>query len=373
MNPHLANRITMVLAFLGIFVAGVLSYSHLTQTVVPCSTQSGCETVTSSVFSQLGGIPIAYLGLAGYIFLAALAGFRFTTTGDKWRTTSIIGLLFSIVGAAYSVFLQIISLNALGAKCDWCMASAGIMVLMVVAHGIVGSKSPEAALPNPKVLPLAGALFVLAMGGIAIVGSSMAKSETTVYTEVEDTTVFPSKEKMLGPDNAGVTIVQIADFNCPACRVHATEFVGLVQKYPGLRIAHRNFPLYNLAGHETSIKLAMASEYAANQGKFWDFYRAAFAETNTNRIKSFEGIFGIARELDFDMEEFEAQMNEQEDDRLIHLINEDFTFATEILKIDTTPTFTLVERGKSPRSITWNEIEPYLKSPSAKKLLDSGR
>ena len=363
----------MVLAFIGIFVAGVLSYSHLTHTVVPCSTQTGCETVTSSVFSQIGGIPIAYLGLAGYIFLAALAGYRFSTTGDKWRSTAVIGLLFSIVGAAYSVFLQIVSLNALGAKCDWCMTSAGIMVLMVVAHGIVGAKSPEEALPSPKVLPLAGALFVLALGGIGIVGSGMAKSETKVYTEVEDTTIFPSKEKMLGPDNAGITIVQIADFNCPGCRTHAIDFYNLAQKYPGLRIAHRNFPLYNLPGHETSIKMAMASEYAASKGKFWDFYRAAFAETNTNRIKKLEGISGIARELGFDMDEFQAQMNEQEDDRLIHLINEDFTFATEVLKIDTTPNFTLIERGKTPRSITWKEIEPYLKTPSAKKLLDSGR
>ncbi|MEZ5162179.1 MAG: thioredoxin domain-containing protein [Fimbriimonadaceae bacterium] len=118
---------------------------------------------------------------------------------------------------------------------------------------------------------------------------------------------------------------------------HAIDFYKLVQKYPGLRIAHRNFPLYNLAGHETSLQAAMASEYAASQGKFWDFYQAAFSSTNANRIKSVDGLYGIVRELDIDMDDFAAKMDAAKDETLVNKVNDDFTFATHTLKIDTTP------------------------------------
>ncbi|MEZ5162178.1 MAG: vitamin K epoxide reductase family protein [Fimbriimonadaceae bacterium] len=173
---------------------------------------------TQSQFAFFQGIPIAYFGLAAYIFLAALAAFRFKTTGDRWRTTSLIGLILSLIGAVGSIMLQIISFNLLKAKCDWCLASAGIMVLLVVAHGMVGAKSPEEPLPTQKFIPLMGALFVLALGGIGIVGSGMSKVETKVYTDVEDTSMYPDASKMLGPENAGITVIQIADFNCPGCR-----------------------------------------------------------------------------------------------------------------------------------------------------------
>ena len=56
-----------VLCLIGIGVAGYLTYTHYAGLKVVCLSSGGCETVQSSVYSKLDGVPVAVLGLAGYI------------------------------------------------------------------------------------------------------------------------------------------------------------------------------------------------------------------------------------------------------------------------------------------------------------------
>ena len=64
-----------VLAVLGAGIAAYLTVAHLTHTQVACVT-GGCETVQNSRYSELIGIPVAAIGLAGYVLIGASAGFR---------------------------------------------------------------------------------------------------------------------------------------------------------------------------------------------------------------------------------------------------------------------------------------------------------
>jgi hypothetical protein len=57
----------LVLSLIGIGVAGYLTYTHYAKIKVLCGSNGGCETVQSSVYSKLDGVPVAVLGLAGYI------------------------------------------------------------------------------------------------------------------------------------------------------------------------------------------------------------------------------------------------------------------------------------------------------------------
>ena len=51
-----------LVAFGGLFAAGVLSAGHILKLPVPCGSSSGCVAVASDPSSRFAGIPIAFFG-----------------------------------------------------------------------------------------------------------------------------------------------------------------------------------------------------------------------------------------------------------------------------------------------------------------------
>ena len=61
------------LSVLGIFVAGYLTWSHYSGEPVYCGGSNSCELVNSSRFAYLGPLPVALIGLTGYIIILVLS------------------------------------------------------------------------------------------------------------------------------------------------------------------------------------------------------------------------------------------------------------------------------------------------------------
>ncbi len=79
-----------------------------------------------------------------------------------------------------------------------------------------------------------------------------------------------------GPEEAPVVFIVFSDFQCPACRAFASTMRLLRADYPdSLRIVYRHFPLGSFA-HSTDA--ALASECAAEQGRFRGFHDALFSD-----------------------------------------------------------------------------------------------
>ncbi len=70
MSPR-ALRITMiVLTTLGLAVASYLTYIHYAGIKPLCGTNGGgCEIVQTSIYSKLAGVPVALIGLIGYVVI----------------------------------------------------------------------------------------------------------------------------------------------------------------------------------------------------------------------------------------------------------------------------------------------------------------
>ncbi|NNF29286.1 MAG: thioredoxin domain-containing protein [Gemmatimonadetes bacterium] len=107
---------------------------------------------------------------------------------------------------------------------------------------------------------------------------------------------FPSK----GADDAPVTIVEFADFQCPYCR-QLESVLGQVMEAYGehIRFVYRHFPLTSI--HPGARIAAEASMCADEQGRFWDLHSEMFAAPaaiSGPRLKQ------IAIELDMDAETF---------------------------------------------------------------------
>ena len=78
-----------------------------------------------------------------------------------------------------------------------------------------------------------------------------------------------------GPDNAPVTIVEFADFECPFCGGLFKTLKTIEKSYPDkLRFVYRQFPLTSM--HPHAQKAAEASLCANDQNRFWDFYDSMF-------------------------------------------------------------------------------------------------
>lgn len=140
------RRIALVLGLLGLGVAGYIAIVESSGGSPVCVAGStGCSTVAESDYAELAGINVAFIGVVGYlsILAATLIG------GDLGRAG---GLLFTMIGFGFSLYLTYLELFVIDAICQWCVASAVLMTgLFVVcalrAIGHIGS--PPSGLRHP--------------------------------------------------------------------------------------------------------------------------------------------------------------------------------------------------------------------------------
>ena len=360
-NSQTWNRISQVLAWIGVFVAGVLSYSHGAGKNAPCGVSGGCTQVINSEAGQIFGVPIAYLGLAGYLGFVVLSLLRQRGDEPQFQLLTKVGLWASGLGLLYSGYLQVYSLGTIGEVCLWCLASATTMLALFVVHGLMYQASAPAE-QVPTNLVLTAVCAVAALGGVGIVTTQMTDQSRNLFKiqtgGLSNEEILPRPEKIKGNADAKVTLLEVADVNCGACRNAAQIVRKLYDKYDGkLRVAFRHFPLYMIPGHENSVDIALVSEAAADAGKFWAFMDLAFSPQNAQRIKSEPGLMAIASQVGLNPTELRAKMNEE---GLFEKVNEDFTLAKDKLKIQGTPSFLLLVEGRSPEQVSIADLEKRL-------------
>jgi uncharacterized membrane protein len=118
-----------VLCLIGIGVAGYLTYVHYAGLKVVCLSSGGCETVQASSYSKLAGVPVALLGLIGYITILATLLVR----GELGRSA---GFGVALMGFLFSLYLTYRELFTIKAICQWCVSSAVLMTVLLVLTAI---------------------------------------------------------------------------------------------------------------------------------------------------------------------------------------------------------------------------------------------
>jgi uncharacterized membrane protein len=88
---------------------------------------TGCTTVANSPYSHVAGINVAVFGIVGYVLLLAAAA----TPGDAGRFG---GLVLALVGFGFSAYLTYLELFVIDAICQWCVASAALMTLLLIVN-----------------------------------------------------------------------------------------------------------------------------------------------------------------------------------------------------------------------------------------------
>jgi uncharacterized membrane protein len=110
----------------GVAVAAYLTYVHYAGLQPFCAGGSGgCERVQSSSYAKLAGIPVAVLGLAGYVAIAV----ALSATGERAQLTAAA---LAVTGFGVSAYLTYLELFVIHAICQWCVASAVLLALLAV-------------------------------------------------------------------------------------------------------------------------------------------------------------------------------------------------------------------------------------------------
>lgn len=109
------------IAFLGFLDAGYLTAHHYLGTPLLCSIVQGCETVTTSQYSAILGIPVALMGAFYYLAILLLVVWYF----DRGRVGALrfVGRI-TVLGFLFSVWLVFAQLVLIREICLYCMVSA---------------------------------------------------------------------------------------------------------------------------------------------------------------------------------------------------------------------------------------------------------
>ena len=122
-----------VLALLGIFVSGYLTYSHFSGEPVYCGGASSCELVNNSRYASIGPLPVigllpvSALGLVAYIAILILSLIK-SDEERQWPAILIFGA--ALIGVMFQWYLFYIEVAVLHALCYWCISSQTIITLI---------------------------------------------------------------------------------------------------------------------------------------------------------------------------------------------------------------------------------------------------
>jgi uncharacterized membrane protein len=116
----------LAIVVVGVGVAAYLTYVHYAGLKPFCAGGSGgCERVQSSSYAKLAGIPVAVLGLAGYVAIAV----ALSAAGER---AQLAAAALAVTGFGVSAYLTYLELFVIHAICQWCVASAVLLTMLAV-------------------------------------------------------------------------------------------------------------------------------------------------------------------------------------------------------------------------------------------------
>jgi len=200
---------------------------------------------------------------------------------------------------------------------------------------------------------IATALSVLDLN---LVSRAQAQSPSAADLAV----VGPLGERVLGRDDAPVTIIEYSSMTCGHCaNFHNTTFPELKSRFIDtgkVRYILREFPLDPLAAG------AFMLAHCAGEGKFFPMIEILFQKQKEWVVqKPIEPLLAIAKQTGFTEESFNACLQDQ---KLLENIEAVRARASEKLGVNSTPTFFIngrIQRGAISIEEFEKLITPYLK------------
>lgn len=132
-----ARPAALACALVGLGIAGYLTAVHYAGATPVCAVGHGCATAQASAYAKLAGVPVALLGLLGYLAIGA----ALLHDGERSR---LVGAGLALAGAGFSAWLTYVEVERLQAICTWCVGSAVCMAALAVLAPVHAFRAPVA-------------------------------------------------------------------------------------------------------------------------------------------------------------------------------------------------------------------------------------
>jgi len=266
-----------------------------------------CDAVNKSDFAEIGGVPIAILGMLFYLVLLTLtlvatpkkSGFAGAQRWASWLAA--LGLLIDVALLGVQIFV-------VKNICIYCSATYLCTALFLVAAAQLapgerfGERLRTLLVSGAAVLPGARMLAAGLVGAV-VVGFALSqipgviepKADPGEAAQIEkwfgEYEAMPRKlivespdDGVSGPVGAPHQLVVFSDFQCPFCRKAAVSLDKALAPYRDqVRVVFKNFPLDSSCNpalsfplHPHACYLATQAICAARAGKFQEFHDTAF-------------------------------------------------------------------------------------------------
>ena len=297
-----SRTIALVASLAGLVVSAYLLKVHVELAAggsVLCDVNEvlSCSSAATSTYARLLGVPIALLGAGWYVVALLLT---------VARRPGLLTLGYG-AGAAYSIFLLVVSAVVLRTLCPACAVLylcnfAGLGAALAWSRGLGGIFTAASRPGSARICATSGLVFALLVGIGTVALPSPAPAQPGESLSEELVALLGAEESpAIGPEGARITIVEFSDFQCPFCSRLAESMHRLLEEYPGdIRLEFRHFPL---SFHVNARTAAEAAVCAQQQGKFWEMHDAMFANQAS---LSREGLMELAPNAGVDVDALAA-------------------------------------------------------------------
>lgn len=146
MNAVVLRRVMIGLTVAGVALASYLTYVHYAGIKPACTAGESCLKVQTSQWSLLDGVPVALIGLIGYI---GILGSLLVPDREESR---LVTLGLTLIGFGFSAYLTYRELYSIHAVCEECATSAVFLTLLFlgsVTRYLIAPSDPIAPVPGP--------------------------------------------------------------------------------------------------------------------------------------------------------------------------------------------------------------------------------
>jgi protein-disulfide isomerase len=113
----------------------------------------------------------------------------------------------------------------------------------------------------------------------------------------------------LGPADAKVTLIEFADFECPACRQLDLILRDLLPKHPEVRLVFKQFPLTDIHPWAMTAALATQCVYEQSPAAFWKMHDAIYdAQDAITPDNAWDKLLDLANQNGVSADAFKACM-----------------------------------------------------------------